>query len=408
MNVWLNRYLEENNNDDNMDTTSELIAVAIIFSFASFVGNFGVSLTGFGMAIFFLFVYSIFEVAGLMECSRCGLLDAVFYQTLGMSGAVPLILYRARKMIQTNVNRTLLVTFIPISVVGTVIGRFAQQHFPTDIIRVIMGAAIIVAMGIAARNLVRDTQWYKLKFGRETNVEEVLDDDDDENDEESTKEEGNGARDDHQNIEEGQSDEHEESKQEMEQYRQEKNDDSDNSPNEMFQDNVEDDNDINKETAVAEKSQQQHEKETESLPHGKKLIFWGITLGFLSGFLGGLVGVRGPPVILFFLCFSYPKPIVRANGVLILFTNLFIRIVYYIIEDISGALDRTWFEARLWYLYVSVVVFGMMGVPVGQYVAERISGNQFKLVLCFMLLLSGLSNLIKGAIQVANRDNDLE
>ena len=34
-----------------------MIEAAIVFSIAAFVGNFGVALTGFGMAIFFLFVY---------------------------------------------------------------------------------------------------------------------------------------------------------------------------------------------------------------------------------------------------------------------------------------------------------------------------------------------------------------
>uniref|UniRef100_A0A7S2I3F8 Uncharacterized protein n=1 Tax=Helicotheca tamesis TaxID=374047 RepID=A0A7S2I3F8_9STRA len=170
-------------------------------------------------------------------------------------------------------------------------------------------------------------------------------------------------------------------------------------PNEDFQDE-EELKDKEEDLATIPKPQQQEE---EQLPHGKKLIFWGVTLGFLSGFLGGLVGVRGPPIIIFFLFFSYPKPMVRANGILILLTNVFIRITYYVVEDLTGALERTWFESRLWYLYLCVIFFGMAGVPVGQYAAEKISGSQFKLVLCFMLLLSGLSNLIKGAIDIANR-----
>ena len=48
----------------------------IIFSVAAFVGNFGVALTGFGMAIFFLTVYVSFNAFtpthGAVVCVRVG------------------------------------------------------------------------------------------------------------------------------------------------------------------------------------------------------------------------------------------------------------------------------------------------------------------------------------------------
>ena len=138
------------------------------------------------------------------------------------------------------------------------------------------------------------------------------------------------------------------------------------------------------------------------MPTGWKLRFWDSTsiLGFLSGFLGGLIGVRGPPLMVFFLVFSYPKGAVRGNAVLILLVNVLIRITYYVVEDLSGARELPWFESSYVYLYICIIFFGMLGVPAGIYVASKLSQEQFKLVIAFMLLLSGLSNLIKGSISL--------
>ena len=105
--------------------------------------------------------------------------------------------------------------------------------------------------------------------------------------------------------------------------------------------------------------------------------------------------------MVFFLVFSYPKGVVRGNAVLILLVNVLIRITYYVVEDLSGARELPWFESSYVYLYICIIFFGMLGVPAGIYVASKLSQEQFKLVIAFMLLLSGLSNLIKGSISLA-------
>ena len=107
--------------------------------------------------------------------------------------------------------------------------------------------------------------------------------------------------------------------------------------------------------------------------------------------------------MVFFLMFAYPKNVVRANAVIILLVNVGIRIIYYIIEDTAGQerRDDPWFDPDYTVLYICVIVFGILGVPIGNYVATKLNQQQFKLFVAILLLFSGLSNLIKGSINLA-------
>jgi len=58
--------------------------------------------------------------------------------------------------------------------------------------------------------------------------------------------------------------------------------------------------------------------------------------GLASGFLGGIIGVRGPPLIIFFFFFEYPKAQVKANGAVIAAVNTVIRIVTYTFKSPPG------------------------------------------------------------------------
>jgi len=321
----------------------------IIFSLAAFVGNFGVALTGFGMAIFFLFVYTIGDLSGGMTCDRCGIKDAVFYQSLALSSGLPFMLYQARAVIKKNANKTFLLVFCPATAAGTPIGKFLQGHLPGEIVKTVCGILICLACANALLNLIPETQCYKKYVSKEA----VNEDDKEENvvdaDVEDRKENFEG--------------------------------------------------DIGKEEAEPKKDD---ELDTASI-EGWSFKIWGFIAGFFSGFLGGLAGIRGPPLMVFFLWFTFPKHFVRANSMLVLVVNISIRLVYYVVEDLSGQRDVPWFEPELWYIYVCVVVFGILGVPVGDWVAQRINQKQFKLVIAFMLFLSGVSNLGKGVSEIVQR-----
>jgi len=79
---------------DGVDSNKDLAVATVVFSLCGFFENFGVALTGFGRAIFFLFVYTIADVIGLVGCSRCGIKDALFYQSLALAAAVPVLFYK--------------------------------------------------------------------------------------------------------------------------------------------------------------------------------------------------------------------------------------------------------------------------------------------------------------------------
>lgn len=75
-------------------------------------------------------------------------------------------------------------------------------------------------------------------------------------------------------------------------------------------------------TAVATPA---HEGKAQATPFDFKL--WALSMGFASGFFGGLCGIRGPPIIMFFLHSPYPKAVQRANGAAITLVNVSMRIL---------------------------------------------------------------------------------
>ncbi len=283
-----------------------------------------------------------------MDCYRCDIKDAVFYQTLALGAALPLLLYQSRVVIREHRNKTLLCVFIPATAVGTPLGNLLQDHLPSDIVRLTIGILITFALTNTLRKLVPETECWK---------KNCLKNEDDAGDK------------DIENTEKPSVDKAEKGEEETD-------------------------------PALTVGGRRDDVIDVDALS-GKPLIIWGMIAGFFSGFLGGLAGIRGPPMMIFFLSFPFPKNVVRANSMLILIVNIVIRTCYYIIEDVSGTRELSWFESDLWYLYLCVIFFGMLGVPVGGYVANRIDQNQFKLVIAFMLFISGISNIVKGSIEIA-------
>jgi len=84
-----------------------------------------------------------------------------------------------------------------------------------------------------------------------------------------------------------------------------------------------------------------------------------------------------PPLMIFFLQFPFPKQEARAVGAVLLFLNMALRMLYYILQDYyRGGFDTDttlttttivkWFYWQSsWHLYVGVVLAGMLGVPIG-------------------------------------------
>ena len=128
---------------------------------------------------------------------------------------------------------------------------------------------------------------------------------------------------------------------------------------------------------------------------------WTIIAGCTSGFLGGLCGIRGPPLILYFL----HAPVVftqdsqRATGACITFTNVTMRIVYYIINTLF--FDQVHdFKTGDWGLYLLIIICSNLGVIVGSELFEYIKDSRtiVKSILAIFLLLCGVSLTLSSFI----------
>ena len=105
----------------------------VVLSVASFLGNVGVALTGFGMAIIYLFIYQIVVLSGYDGDFRY----AVFIQALALFSAQPLLLKKAefKKYASWKVLRF----FIPITIISTPLGQITGDAASTDMIELIAG-----------------------------------------------------------------------------------------------------------------------------------------------------------------------------------------------------------------------------------------------------------------------------
>ena len=133
--------------------------------------------------------------------------------------------------------------------------------------------------------------------------------------------------------------------------------------------------------------------------YGTKPKVMGSITSLISAYLGGLAGVRGPPLIVLIRLFPYPKHVVEAHASLILAVHTYARIIWYIAQS---AADGTivWFEAEFQYLYLYVVLFGLMGYFIGNFVKCFVNVDKVRMASSFILLISGILNLICGSIKV--------
>mmetsp|Transcript_11214 Transcript_11214/g.32360 ORF Transcript_11214/g.32360 Transcript_11214/m.32360 type:complete len:663 (+) Transcript_11214:2240-4228(+) len=142
--------------------------------------------------------------------------------------------------------------------------------------------------------------------------------------------------------------------------------------------------------------------EGEQLEMNTWAAFWTFFSGSLSGFLGGLCGIRGPPVILYFLHPPHPvkfdKKSQRATGAVITATNVAMRVVFYLIETMALETNESYFVLSDWPLYVCVVLSATAGVLVRSKLFDimKDSRNNIRLILSQFLLLCGASLLISS------------
>ena len=120
-----------------------------------------------------------------------------------------------------------------------------------------------------------------------------------------------------------------------------------------------------------------------------------VLTGFFYGFLAGLVGIGGPPLILFFLVFEQPNAVVQANGIVIAAVNTTIRILTYILkappEDYT---TKSWFLKEDLSLYLAVALSGIVAANLGTKLSNYMKKSVFKFALVTLLIINGLTMIV--------------
>jgi uncharacterized membrane protein YfcA len=141
--------------------------------------------------------------------------------------------------------------------------------------------------------------------------------------------------------------------------------------------------------------------EKEEVMLGFSAQFWTLFAGAISGFLGGLCGIRGPPIILFFLHPPFPvsftKKTQRATGACITFTNVLMRVAYYLVDTLLFD-GEDYFEGSDWGLYVAIVTSSILRMLLGSQLFEHMKDSKATIrgILAVLLLLCGMSLLLSS------------
>ena len=95
-----------------------------------------------------------------------------------------------------------------------------------------------------------------------------------------------------------------------------------------------------------------------------------VTMSFLSGFLGGLCGISGPPIMMGFLHAGhfdlvFTKASQRATGAAITFCNRAMRVLFYAVASADGSSSH-YFDGDDYPMYISIAICSFAGVWLGQ------------------------------------------
>ena len=134
-----------------------------------------------------------------------------------------------------------------------------------------------------------------------------------------------------------------------------------------------------------------------------KATIYTLIAGGASGFLGGMVAIRGPPLIFYFLHPPHPvtfnKNSSRATGVVIMFFNVLMREIFYLVNTFTDDLNnKIGYQKEDWRLYLSVVICSIAGGLVGSKMFEYLkdSRDTIRGILSIFLFMCGVSLLFSA------------
>lgn len=115
---------------------------------------------------------------------------------------------------------------------------------------------------------------------------------------------------------------------------------------------------------------------------------WVPIAGSLSGVLGGLYGVSGPPLIVYFKSAGRAKRVFRAALLTIFLFMSFVRLLIY------GTMQ--FYTVPILISVLATLPFAAAGVGAGMWSHERIPEDRFRVVTSLLLLVSGLLLILKN------------
>eukprot|EP01063_Lacrimia_lanifica_P001743 TRINITY_DN108_c1_g2_i1.p1 TRINITY_DN108_c1_g2~~TRINITY_DN108_c1_g2_i1.p1 ORF type:complete len:1377 (+),score=442.89 TRINITY_DN108_c1_g2_i1:66-4133(+) len=127
--------VNDTNATDTDDDTAAGIDIGLLALFA-FVGNVGVAVTGFGMAILYIFAWQIAVLSGYDSDFKF----AIFIQALSLLAVQPLLLRKAQ--VWEHADRRMLKYFVPVTIVSTPCGQVLAEYVSSEWIQTIGGAVV--------------------------------------------------------------------------------------------------------------------------------------------------------------------------------------------------------------------------------------------------------------------------
>lgn len=111
----------------------------IVLSTASFFGNVGVSLTGFGMAILYIFVL---QLASLLGYDNKDFKYCIFIQALALASVQPLLMWKSQPF--NHASRKVLCYVLPPTIIFTPLGQLAGEKVSTHMVQAVSGVLVTV------------------------------------------------------------------------------------------------------------------------------------------------------------------------------------------------------------------------------------------------------------------------
>lgn len=395
------------------------------------------------MAIVYLFLWQIVELAGYEGDFKY----AVFIQALALVSIQPIAIYNAQ--VREYAYRHILLLFVPITLISTPLGQLVSDKVPTRTVQSVAGVLVfLVALWemYDKRNFFMSLCNKNKEEGSESPIEVTKDD----------AEAGNGGS--NEKSGEGNESPTEEAKDDAEAANikksdgdegvtEEENDDAEAGKKDSKKSDTDEfeDNDVG---AIPAQGDESVPKVMFSIPsneseggtnkrgtflnmglgansmHGGLLAsttelnaehdelkiglnlptFYTLLAGGSSGFLGGMVAIRGPPLILYFM--HPPKGVIfnkntqRATATLITFFNVFMRQAFYLYNTFSDS-DAIGYQKEDWRMYLSVIICSFLGTMAGNkiFAIMKDSKDTIRAILAVFLLLCGASLLYSAFLK---------